>query len=35
MMALKIDANFEGKLDLCFQKLHDEFGKSAEAEPND
>ena len=33
-MALKIDAKFEGKLALSFQKSHEEFGKFLQAEKN-
>ena len=29
LMALKIDAKFEGELTLCFQKWHKDFGKFA------
>ena len=34
-MALKIDAKFEGKLALSFQKWHEEFDKFLQAEKID
>ena len=34
LMALKIDAKFEGKLALSFQKWHEEFDKFLQAEKN-